>query len=247
MHVPHPLEKLGAGHYLIASEQKVLEERKLLRRQPDLLSIHEDLPREPVQDQVGAREGLRPFRAAPPHQGADPRSKVLDDDRLRDVVIRASVKQANGRLPVGIPRQHQYRSRSSLSAERLDDGDPVSIGQAEIQHDALVVVHERETERLGARVRHVDGESVLLEDASHEKGKRGVVFDEQGSHIGGLDHGDRERTRCGKHDPTYVIRFDDENVIFSTLFCNPDRRTLAVFSNHSTLGVLSNDRPFRTP
>ena len=127
MHVPHLLEQLGARDDLVAVEQEMLEELELLGRQLTLGAVHVDLSRESIENDVAARQLLGARRAATSHECAHTRAEFLDDQRLRDVVVRTGVQRAHGARRVARPGEDDDRRGAALLTERLQDTEAMAV------------------------------------------------------------------------------------------------------------------------
>src|SRR5438128_12037492 len=87
-----------------------LQQRELLRREPDLVVAAPDLTGRRVERQVADAQHARPLGIAPPDDRPQPGEQLREGERLRQVVVRARVEAGDAVLD-GVPRrEHQHRS-----------------------------------------------------------------------------------------------------------------------------------------
>ena len=92
-----------------------------------------------IEPQLGKREAALEvtLAARAAKQRADPRVKLVDVERLGEVVVGARIEPVD---PVrdGIARgQHQDRKAVALAAEQAADLEPVDVGQPDVEHHRI--------------------------------------------------------------------------------------------------------------
>ena len=158
-----------------------LEQLVLARREVERLAVAADLPPDRVELQrPDPHDPLLVGLAAagPAEERPDPRPQLGQPERLRDVVVGAELQGAHlGRL-LAARREHEDRHRR-LVADAGDHGEPVLVGQAEVEQDAVGPIGVPGRQRLGDRARDVDPEPVAAEVGRRRVPDRGLVLDEQ--------------------------------------------------------------------
>src|SRR5450756_955339 len=90
--VPGVVEDAVAREHLPGVPHEQLEEAELLGAQRDLLAVAHHTALRRVQAEVADHESRRQRHRGPAQQGADARQKLLEDERLHQVVVGAAVQ-----------------------------------------------------------------------------------------------------------------------------------------------------------
>ena len=138
-----------------------------------------------------------PFAAA--QQGLDPHHQLLEVKGLGEVVVGAGVEAAHLVLGAAEGCEHQDRNLGGLfvATESLADGEPIDVGQHQIQQDHIGSVLLGKGLALDAVIGALHIETAVLEVARHQIAHVAVVLDEQDAGLhGGWDWG-RDRRVTG--------------------------------------------------
>src|SRR5439155_1745607 len=128
------------AHGLAGVLHQYLENRVLLRGEPDPRAATGHAASRRVERQIGHAEHGRPGEASPAEQRPDPCEELGEGERLREVVVGSRAQAAD---PIGetIPRgEHEDRSGEIARSERLAHRDAVLARQEQANKDKVVFV-----------------------------------------------------------------------------------------------------------
>ena len=116
-------------------------------------------------------------RGAAQH-GADAAAELPDQERLRDVVVRAELEPEHLVELVVAGREHDDRNRA-LGPESLADLETVDLREHDVEHDEVDLLFREPAQRLLAVTGRDDAVPVPLERVREELLNRVLVVDEQ--------------------------------------------------------------------
>ena len=185
MLIPDMVEEVLLRHDLAGARHEVAEQCELLCRQVQLAvsAFH------PVGGRIQTKGAdlencSRPARVTT-QEGANPRSQLVECERLHQVVVGTHVEAANALLDGVSGRQHQDPGCNTLGwvlAERAADLEAVEAGHCDVETDQVVRGPRGLCEGLIAVQGRVDCVSVAAQAAGDGVDQVGLVVDEQNAH-----------------------------------------------------------------
>ena len=167
----------GAG---LGREQR--EQVELLQRELELAAVERRAPRAARRPRArrptSVSRAVRPRRTCASSDGADARDELAQPERLDDVVVRAELEPDDAVDLLALGGDHDDRDVRA-SAQLAADGEPVDVGQAEVEQDE---VGRRRVERLLPRrdARHL--EALRAQALDERLGDRVLVLDDEQVH-----------------------------------------------------------------
>ena len=134
---------------------------------------------------MGQRVELEPARlecavgAAAAQERLKPRDELDEREWLREVVVATRVEAGDAVDDCITSGQKEHRSLHAARAERLAQVAPVSVGQADVDHEHVRHRPLHRLECIRPRRGRVDREAFLAEPASEHAAQLLVVLDEQ--------------------------------------------------------------------
>src|SRR5690606_9868766 len=117
----HLLEQLGSTEGGAGREQEALEQRELLRREPDARAVHERAARLPVERDPRVRECIIAYRATATDECADTRLQLVEHERLDEIIVGAGVEAAHDVLGSVLRGEHEDGYVLALRADLAGD------------------------------------------------------------------------------------------------------------------------------
>ncbi len=148
----------------------------------------DDLPAAPhlaapgVEGQVRDLEHRRRDRLGAPPQRLHPGEQLLQGERLGDVVIGAHLERLYFEIDGILRGQHQHRHPLAAIAQRPQHLEARQGGQAQVEHEHVVVAAGREAQPFGAVPDQVRVEARLGQAPLHVLSDGLVVFDDEDFH-----------------------------------------------------------------
>jgi hypothetical protein len=180
--VPDVPDDLGPGQHVIDPPGQQLEERELSGRQchGPTIDAHEmaggvDLER------ADAKDG-RPLTAAASNQRTDPGGELGEREWLDEIVVRTDVQSPDSVVDRDPCREHEDRRPATGRPEVGADVEAVTVGQADVQDDPVVVVLRRQPTAVLGRRRRIDGITLRPQSPLEEVGESIVVFHDEQAH-----------------------------------------------------------------
>ena len=136
-----------------------------------------------IELQVGEAQDLLGPRRDPSQERPEPREQLLERERLREVVVRASVEACDAALHLGAGGQHQHGHAVPLSADAAADLQPVDAWHQDIEdHRVGLAVRLEPVERVGAVDCELHVVALQLEGPPERVAHRAFVVDDQDFH-----------------------------------------------------------------
>jgi hypothetical protein len=117
-----------------------------------------------------------------PAEGAQAGEKLLEGERLREVVVGAGVEAADAVVDAVERGEEEDGRVETLAAERLAELDAVYAREKDVEDDDIVRSVAGHGEAIFAVVREVDRVAFLFEHAADYLGEAAFVFDEEEIH-----------------------------------------------------------------
>ena len=114
------------------------EQPIFVRGELDRITVHRDAPGAGVEPHRPAVELALGVAGRASQQRPDPRQHLLEMKRLGDIVVGAGIEALHLVAPAVTGREHQYRHGPPGPPPGFEHGDPVHLGQADIQDDSVV-------------------------------------------------------------------------------------------------------------
>src|SRR5215831_47831 len=181
--VPDVLEDHRLRYRPPCVAHQILEQRELAGLELDFLATARDGTRQQVDDKLADGEtcGLgRPARAA--YERVNPGYELGEDERLGHVVIAPGVQTANAIVDRPFRAEYDHWRGQLVPAELFDQGQPVQLGQHDVDDRGVVRDAQSQTEPVLTVAGVVDGKARLAETLHHEAGEGRIVLDDQNSH-----------------------------------------------------------------
>ena len=120
----------------------------------------------------------------PTRQRPQARHELRDGERLGQIIVGACIEPADS-IGEGTPRaEHQHRSPPAVRPKAAADLPTVQVGQPEVEHDEIVLVHRESLEGRRRRAGRVSSPRGLAERPAEEVGKLRLVLDQEYAHPG---------------------------------------------------------------
>src|SRR6478672_2762081 len=192
--VAEQLQELAPGVDAAGSRGEMTEDLELRRREADPTVATLDAPPLEIDDEVAvpdhpAAGGVAEIAVRPAEQGPDPAHQLAQPERLRQVVVGAQLEADHlVDLVVAGGQDEDGRLRAG-GPEPAQDLEAVHAREADVEHDEVRGLVDREIEALLAALRHRDLVALLLEGVLDPAGNRELILDDQ-------DRGAHGRADC---------------------------------------------------
>ncbi|MCY1361660.1 hypothetical protein D9M69_483320 [compost metagenome] len=180
----HLVEQLRLGQRLAAARQQRAQQRRLARRQRQRLAIERKAAGLAVEHQRAALQARVRAAAAAPDQRQQACFQLGDGEGLGQVVVGAEVEAAHAFVERVLRGQDQHRGAVVAPAHRLEHGQPVLAGQAQVEHDRVVFLGLQPCLGLQAVGDVLDHEAALLQCAGDPACQFDFILHQQDAHAG---------------------------------------------------------------
>src|SRR5688572_25424184 len=180
--LPDLVEQLGSRDDSLRVQHEILEKTELTGRKGELLRSTERDARQTVDRQASNVDALHPAGTAAPQERAHSRTKLVEIQRLSDVIIGPCIESPDdisARIP---PGENENRNVLSLSTQLVKYLQPASVREHHVEHESVVRVDEREGPPFGGIVRDIHHVSILTEGTPDQLGKHAIVLDQKQLH-----------------------------------------------------------------
>ena len=194
------LDQLGAADHLALVVHQIGQELIFLRGQLHRLAGLGHLARARVEaDVAGDQLGAGIARRAA-DQRAQAGDQLLGLERLGEIIVGAGIEPRDLVRPAVARGQHQHRHLAAFLAPAVEHGEPVDLGQAEIEDHRVIAFGRAEIMAVLAVGGEVDGIARAFERRAQLPAEIGFVFDDQDAHsmLPGAVHVRAVNPRCGK-------------------------------------------------
>jgi hypothetical protein len=183
LEVPRALEKLVPGEHLASMAHERLEQGELLRRERDLRVGAPGAARCRVDAEVARLEDCRPLERAAAHKRAQAGEQLSERERLRQVIVGASVETRDSILECTTRGQHQDRRPDPVLAQAAAGLEAVDPRQHHVQDEGVVLGRGGHPERVLSAPGDVDREPLLAQPTAQQGGHLHLVLDDQDAHL----------------------------------------------------------------
>jgi hypothetical protein len=180
--VPDVLAEHGPGDHGVGAAHEVFEDGVLLRGQVDAPAVPPDLPALRVERQVPDLVLLDLGKDVASEQGAQARQELGEGKGLDDVVVGAGVEPGHLVLDAVLGREHEDRRVDALGPEVAADGEPVLLGQHDVQDDEVVGIRLGQVLGFFSVVGAVDGVPLFEKPSLDDAGQAPGIFDNEDPH-----------------------------------------------------------------
>jgi len=116
------------------------------------------------------------------HQRVEPGHELREGERLRQVVVAAGLQAFHAIVDGPFRAQDEDRRRHAALAKRVDQGQPVALGEHDVDNRDVVRLADGRLESGVAVCEAVDAKTCLAQAALDKSGDRVVVFDQKRTH-----------------------------------------------------------------
>ena len=178
-HLPDMIENHGACNNTARVSAEIFKQRELLLRKLQFNSTAACLAPKEVEFKIGHMQA-RSFRLvwrASPQESAHTGQHLGDGKRFGEVIIATALETQHTLIDRAPRRKNQHRRADTLSAQAMDQVQPIHVGKCEIDHQRVVRVFHREPFRLPGLRTGIDAEASLGEGPGEKIANCGVVLD----------------------------------------------------------------------
>ncbi len=175
--------ELGARHDRAGALGERREQGELAARHLDRRAVPPDRVRRRVQHQGAALDQRLRASGRTPRQRAHARGKLVEVERLDEIVVGAGVESGDAVTHRVACRHHQDRKVELAGTQALEDFEPVAPGQSEVEQDEAIGRRRDGGLRRHAVAHPVDRVSLTCEPADHAFADHRVVLDQQDAHF----------------------------------------------------------------
>ena len=176
------LDEFGPADHLALVVHEVGEELVLLSGELDRLAVLGDLAGARIEADVTGDELGRGISRRAANECAQACDQLLGLERLGEVIVGAGVEPCDLVRPAVACGQHQHRHLAAFLAPAVEHGEPVDLGQAEIEDHRVVILGRAEVMAVLAVGGEVDRIAGALERRAQLPPEVGFVFDDQNAH-----------------------------------------------------------------
>ena len=149
-----------------------------------------------VQLELARPQAARGLGRGPPAEGPHAGEQLGEGERLGQVVVGPGVEPGDPLLDRAEGREQEHRGLHAAGAHQPQHLEAVQVGQHAVQDHDVVGRAVGEGERADAVAGHVHHVVLSGQDAPHEGGHPGFVFDQQQAHRADARGGQEARSRA---------------------------------------------------
>ena len=165
-------------------EHHILEYPDFLSREGQSLLAYSRPTRLCVESEISAGQQHIVLRKTPEREAANPRRKLFEMKRLREVIVRARVKARHLLGNLAARRQDEHLGLAVNFPQCPKHCHAIRAGKVQVEHDKIEVLDGKQVERFPPIMAAVDAVRKAPQAARDRIAQRPLVFNNQNAHAG---------------------------------------------------------------